>query len=703
MAEAKVATHWMHQVVQRVGLEGVENLTLHPGMEIKDVWDTVETTCKVSDQDLAKHVAAHFRLQAAELGSAENRVLKLVPEDLARRFGVFPLREDDRHLVVATSNPMDLDAEKALGFASGRTPLFEVAPPDEIESEIEAGYSPERVLESLVSSVDPDVVDAVRILDETEPEALAADALESGPVVKLTNLILRDAITHRASDIHLEPSRGVGTVRFRVDGVLLKYMVIPMPALNRVVSRIKILGRLDIADRLRPQDGRARVQVSDGTYDLRISTVPTRDAEKAVIRILDPSASLGLDDLGLAAGNVESIRHLLAHRDGILIITGPTGSGKTTTLYAALRELATGEINIMTVEDPVEYELSEITQIQVEERRGVTFASALRAILRQDPDVIFVGEIRDLETAEVAVQASMTGHLVLATLHTNDALSAVQRLVDLGLERSAIAASLRGVVAQRLIRRLCERCARPTGEASTPEEEQRLAAIYGVECMAVPAGCRACGQTGYRGRTAVAEVAVLDERLGQLIASGATSAELTRAASAAGMRTLRDAALEQVRAGSTTLTELERTLGKTPERTVQRASAETHILLVDDDAVNRTLAKALLTKHGFRVSEAQDGTVALERLANGGNYDLMVLDLDMPKLSGGEVLSEVRSSLATATLPIVVLTGTNDPDAEVRLMEEGADDYIRKPIDPPRFVARIRAALRRAGTTVATE
>ncbi len=703
MDKVMVSRHWMQKVIQGAGLNGSQELELESGLDVAEVWRLAENACGLTGTELARVVAAHFRLQAADFSTAEARALKLVPQDLAERFSVFPLREDDRNLIVATSDPMDLDAEKALGFASGRTPLFEVAPPSELDREIDAGYSPDRVLEALVSTVDPDVVDAVRILDEAEPEVLGADAIESGPVVKLTNLILRDAIAHRASDIHLEAGRGVGTVRFRVDGVLFKYMGMPMSALNRVVSRIKILGRLDIADRLRPQDGRSRVQVGGATYDLRISTVPTRDAEKAVIRILDPQSSLGLEDLGLNDSDVKTIRNLLGHRDGIVIVTGPTGSGKTTTLYAGLRELASGPINIMTVEDPVEYELPDVTQIQVEERRNVTFASALRAILRQDPDVIFVGEIRDLETAEVAVQASMTGHLVLATLHTNDALSAIQRLVDLGLDRSAIAASLRGVIAQRLVRRLCERCARPVSGTSIPKNESQLVEVYGTAPVAEAVGCRACGQTGYRGRVAVAEVAAVDENIRRLIASDAATADLTRAAAAAGMRSIRDAALDQVCQGATTLTELERSLGKLPDRAARRSSQAHRILLVDDDSVNRTLAKALLIKRGFDVTEAEDGSVALGRLQDGEDYDLMVLDLDMPKVSGGEVLKHVRSTLATATLPVVVLTGTNDPDAEVRLMEHGADDYIRKPIDAPRFVARIRAALRRAGATVAPD
>jgi len=273
-------------------------------------------------------------------------------------------------------------------------------------------------------------------VDEQAPELVAARDLESAPVVKLTGLILTDAVRGGASDVHLEPGREGGLVRFRIDGVLRTHMTLPMPALNRVVSRIKVMGKMDIADRLRPQDGRTRIQVDGRTLDLRLSTVPTREAEKAVIRLLDPSNSRGLEDLQIPASELARFRQLLLHRNGIVVVTGPTGSGKTTTLYAALKQVATGEVNVMTVEDPIEYELPGTTQIQVEPRRGVTFASALRSILRQDPNVIFIGEIRDLETAEIAVQAALTGHLVLATIHANDAVGAIARFVDLGLDHA---------------------------------------------------------------------------------------------------------------------------------------------------------------------------------------------------------------------------------------------------------------------------
>lgn len=680
--------HWLLKVAQRASLGGADAIDVALGTPPAEAWHTVAATCGVTEGDLVRHVADHYRLRVADLHAAEARVVKLVPEDLARRFNVFPIREDDRHLVVATADPNDFHAEQALGFASGRTPVFAVAAPSELREAIDAAYSPDRALETILGRVDAESEGSIRVLEEEKPEQVGADAVTAAPVVKLANLILRDAVKLRASDIHMEPGRNGGTVRFRVDGVLHQYMQMPMPALNRVVSRVKILGKLDIADRVRPQDGRARVAIVGHTYDLRISTVPTRDAEKAVIRILDPESSITLEDLGLADQEMCRFRKLLSHRDGIVVVTGPTGSGKTTTMYSAIRELANGEVNVMTVEDPVEYELPGITQIQVEHRRGVTFASSLRAILRQDPDVIFVGEIRDAETAEVAVQAAMTGHLVLATLHTNDAVSVVQRLVDLGLGRAAIAATLRGALAQRLVRRVCDCCGpdAPAGDSGS-----------GAVRPAAKAGCDECGKTGYRGRLPIAEVIAADASLSDAIAKGATLAELGDTARSRGMRSIGEAALEQVLAGRTTEAEVERALGRAPDRAAASQAEVEHILVVDDDKVSRTMARVLLEKAGYRVTEAEDGVKALEAVSNGTRHALMVLDLDMPRLGGDAVLAKVRSSLTNAGMPVVVLTGSSDPDTEIKLMEAGADDYIRKPLDPPRFIARVKAALRRAG------
>jgi type II secretory ATPase GspE/PulE/Tfp pilus assembly ATPase PilB-like protein/ActR/RegA family two-component response regulator len=690
--------HWLIGVAQRAGLIDADAVDAEPACPVGEVWTRLGKECELEDGAIAAHVAAHFHLNVADMDSPEPGALKLIPEKVARQLRVFPLRQDDRNLVVATCNPTDLNAEEMVGFASGRRPVFEIAAPAQLDQAIETAYRPNSDVEKLLHVVPRDGGGSVAVLEAGGPEAVAAEETESGPVVKLTNVILHDAVARGASDIHIEPGRTGGNVRFRVDGVLRHYMQMPMSALSRVVSRIKIVGGLDIADRLRPQGGRARIRVENSSYDLRVSTVPTREAEKAVIRILNPEGSRSLDDLGVPDRELRHIRHMLQHREGIVVITGPTGSGKTTTLYAALRELDTGEVNIMTVEDPVEYELPGITQIQVEPRQGVTFASALRAIVRQDPDVILIGEVRDLETAEIAVQASLSGHLVLATLHTNDALGVVARLRDLGLDRTSVAESLCGLVAQHLMRRVCSDCAVTIDSGELTGEERRLAQVYGVQPNVRSVGCDSCGGTGYRGRVAVIEAASIAPELREMIAVGSTTPELRQVAYGGGMRPLRDAALDRVRDGTTTLDEVERALGEKADKAIAPPDDDrTHVLIVDDDLVIRRLARTLLEKSGIKVSEAVDGAAALEHLRSGRLYDLMVLDLNMPEVNGDEVLRRVRGSAATAGLPVVILTGSDGGEMEVKLMEEGADDYIRKPIDPPRFVARIKAALRRAG------
>jgi type II secretory ATPase GspE/PulE/Tfp pilus assembly ATPase PilB-like protein len=696
MASPGAPSHWLVEVARRAGLVDQDAKPVPPGTSLTDAWAMVARAAGVKESELARHVATYHRLETADLAAADPTARELVPEKLARRYHVFPLRADDRYLTVAVANPTALDDEQALGFASGRTPIFQVAPPAAIAEAIDTRYAPDAALERLVDRVGASLVDDVRVLEDVVPETVDSREIDATPVVKLTNLILHDAVRAGASDIHLEPGRQGGTVRFRVDGVLRAFMQLPMPALNRVVSRIKVISNLDIADRIRPQDGRARVQVQSHAYDLRVSTVPTREAEKAVIRLLDPKSTRRLEALELPAPELARIRRLLSYRDGIVLVTGPTGSGKTTLLYAALHELATGEVNIMTVEDPVEYELAGLTQIQVEPKRGLTFGSALRSLLRQDPDVVLIGEIRDLETAEIAVQASLTGHLVLATLHANDAVGTVARLTDLGVDRTKIAATLRGAVAQRLARRLCEICRQKIEGALSPEEAG-LAARYGVPPIARTVGCERCAQTGYRGRLPLLEVLVANASFTELVAQGAPAAQLQKAAIAGGMRGMRDVAMDRVKSGDTTLSEVERVLGQSSGEE-EPGEAQPHVLVVDDDAVSRTLARTLLEKNGFQVAEATDGVEALKRLATEA-YALMVLDVEMPRLSGAEVLARVRQSVATAGLPVVVLTGSVSDAAEVQLMEQGADDFIRKPLEPARFIARIKGVLRRAGAS----
>jgi type II secretory ATPase GspE/PulE/Tfp pilus assembly ATPase PilB-like protein len=556
--------HWLCGVARASRLKGAESFNISASQPILEAWRAVTDFFRLTDDELARMVAGYFRLGLAEFDKSDASLASRIPEKITRKYNVLPLREENGHLVLATSDPTDHDAEQALRFASRKRPIFEIATPTALKSWINTRHSSDHMVQMLLSTVDADLGDAVKVVEDSSPESVGDEDIDAAPIIKLTNVILRDAIREGASDIHLEPGGAGAVVRFRVDGVLRHHMQIPVPALNRVVSRIKILADLDIADRLRPQDGRTRIQVDGRKHDLRVSTVPTRGTEKLVIRVLQSEGTRSLADIGAPEWELSRIRQLLSYRDGITVVTGPTGSGKTTTLYAALREVATGEVNVMSVEDPVEYELQGITQIQVEPVRGVTFANALRAILRQDPDVIFVGEIRDPETAEVAVHASMTGHLVLATLHTNDAVSAVARFAHLGVDATSIASTLRGAVAQRLLRRLCTQCAEPVnGELTT--EEARLATIYGVEPMFRARGCKRCGQAGFRGRLPLVEVMTVTPAMQDLIIEKGSQAELFRAAVANGMRPLLRVALERVRAGETSLQEVERVIGGVKE------------------------------------------------------------------------------------------------------------------------------------------
>jgi type IV pilus assembly protein PilB len=686
-------THWLTEVARESGLLTGDAPVLDPGAAIADLWRATARAAGVPQARLAAAVAETRHVALADLATIQARAVALIPEKLARSRHLIALRESDHEIIVAAADPLDVEGEHLVGFVTGRRPVLEVAPPDAIEELIDAHYAPDRAIERLLGAVGSGLANAVHIEAESGPELVAAREAESAPIMRLTSLILRDAVHARASDIHVEPEREGGRVRFRVDGVLQPYTRLSLPILNRVVSRIKILGRMDIADRLRPQDGRARIRVDDRSIDLRLSTVPTRESEKAVIRLLDPRNARRLEDLSLDTHEVAPLRRLLGHRDGIVLVTGPTGSGKTTLLYAALREMPAGELNVMTVEDPVEYELPGLTQIQVEPKRDVTFGHALRSILRQDPDVIFIGEIRDAETAAIAVQASLTGHLVLASLHTNDAVGAVGRLADLGVERGEIASTLRGATAQRLVRRVCARCAQRITGALTPVE-QRLALRYGVEPVVRAIGCAACGHTGYFGRIPLLEVLVASPALELAILDGAPASQLQAAALAGGMRSLHDAAATRVRAGETTIEEIDRELGETdaPATVLEPA----HVLVVDDDPVSRLRAAALLRSQGIRVSEAADGEAALTCVEAGPPVSLVVLDLAMPGIDGIEVLRRLRSRVATSLLPVVVVTGSTDDAMEVQSMDAGADDYVRKPLDAHRFLARIRATLRRA-------
>ncbi|MEY4609030.1 MAG: hypothetical protein RL625_1247, partial [Gemmatimonadota bacterium] len=554
---------WLRATLE--GLLSAEELALVAARPVESLWSAVVGQGLVSDEELAAAVAGRFRLRVADLERVSPQALEAMPEGLARRYGVVPLAVTDTAIDVATADPLDLDCEQTLAFALGRTVRMLVAPPIAIARKLDELYRPRDVLSQFVNNMTGTF--EVEAIDETiQDESIDLLATQAGdrPIIQLVDRVIAEAVVSRASDIHLEPEETGVAVRYRIDGVLRQMMVLPKAVKVPLVSRVKIMAQLDIADRLRPQDGRARVAVKGNRVDLRVSTLPASQGEKVVIRILDQSNTvLTMEALGLLEQESKELTALMDAREGMVLVTGPTGSGKTTTLYSILQTIKDRGVNIITVEDPVEYRLPGIVQVQVNEKAGLTFPAALRSILRQDPDVILVGEIRDRETAQIAIQAALTGHLVLSTLHTNDAAASVARLTDIGVEAYKIAAALKGIVAQRLLRRLCTLCKEPARPDETPE---RLLPFFPPEVALHRAvGCPECSMTGYRGRHAVHEMLTVNEDLQARIAAGEPVDQLIEAARGAGMRSLWDSGVEHVKRGDTTIAELLRVLEAPPE------------------------------------------------------------------------------------------------------------------------------------------
>lgn len=539
---------------ERVAALGRDLETAHGG----SYWRAAVATGATTDDAILSAVARRTRMRVASTLTTSPSASARVPELLARRYGVLPLSLSDSSLEVATGNPYDLDCEQTLAFVAGRRVRMSLASPVRIAERLDEVYRPANVVERILANATPVVVETIPQRERELPlDELTAGARER-PIIQLVDHIVAEGIAARASDIHLESEEDGIAVRYRVDGVLRRSLVLPRAVGVSLVSRIKIMAGMDIADRLRPQGGRALVTVQGERVDLRVSTLPASHGEKVVIRVLDSRAGVReLDDLGLDASDAAELRRLLATREGLILVTGPTGSGKTTTLYAALRQLLDRGLNIVTVEDPVEYRLPGIVQVQVNERAGLTFAAALRSILRQDPDVILVGEIRDAETATIAIQAALTGHLVFATLHTIDAASSVTRLHDLGIDPAKVATALRGVLAQRLVRRVCGACATTSSE---PVPSALWTVIPSGAELRRGAGCATCSGTGYRGRLAVLELVSATPALSRLVAARASANVLRDAMRASGSRSLWSAGVVHVLAGTTTADEIARVL-----------------------------------------------------------------------------------------------------------------------------------------------
>lgn len=484
------------------------------------------------------------------------KLAQIVPEMLARRYQALPIRADGRKLMVAMTDPLDLLVIDDLRMSTG----FTIEPAIISQGELQLGIARLYGLQNSMNEMINDLNGEGHI--EVEESAITD---EDSPVVRLVQQMIEQAVRLGASDIHVDPMDTQVVIRYRIDGMLRNERSIPKTMQGVVTARLKIMGNLNIAERRLPQDGRIKLSVDGKGIDIRLSSLPTVHGEKIVMRLLDTTSGIkGIEKLGMTQRNLTLFKRMIEKQHGIVLLTGPTGSGKTTTLYSALQHLNQEQSNIITVEDPVEYMLEGVNQMQVHTAAGLTFAKGLRSILRQDPNIIMVGEIRDYETAEIAIRASLTGHLVFSTLHTNDAASTVVRLRDMGIEPYLISSSLIGVVAQRLVRRICPDCR----TAYTPELQER---IY-LERIGVQAdtlyrgtGCGTCGKSGYRGRMAIHEVLYLDDELRAAIVKGVPIQELRRYTGEQGMRSLFEDGLLKMQEGKTTLQEILRETGEEEE------------------------------------------------------------------------------------------------------------------------------------------
>ena len=511
---------------------------------------------KVSWAKITEALGVEFDMEVVDLSqvSPADELLKLISREQAERSNILPLQMDGVELLVAIADPLDTDTLDSLSRVLKLTLNPKLAPPDELRNAIARRYSGGQVNVSYEDVFGKTSEDGLSVELPQGGEAKEDDA----PIIRYVNSLIVDAIRRKASDIHLEPLEKRFRVRFRIDGVLQEMKGPPKRLQASVISRLKLMAEVSLAEKRIPQDGRIQARTGGRDIDLRVSVLPTVYGESIVMRILDKEGlKLGLPELGFFADDQAKFQGLISGSDGVFLVTGPTGSGKSTTLYSALNYINKPDRKIITVEDPVEYQMAGINQVQVKRDVGMTFAAALRAMLRQAPNIVMIGEIRDLETAEIAINAALTGHMVFSTLHTNDSVSAVTRLVDIGVKPFLVSAALRGALAQRLVRRVCQSCAQPY--KPTAKELYTIGMTEQDIAGATPmkgAGCAKCGERGYKGRRGVFELFVITEEIQEMIYSGSNLVDLRRKAREAGMRTMREDGQRKVASGMTTIEEV---------------------------------------------------------------------------------------------------------------------------------------------------
>ena len=680
--------------------------------------------------------AMHVEYLDGEPPEIAEAILAMLPVAFCRKRRATPLGLSGNALRVAVTNPMDYSLLQDVEFRTGRKALAVVVTETWLDNLFHRLY-PEPVRAAtydLLDSVKPvgEVEATSDEYDLVDPASLAK-GMQLPPIVKLVNLILSDAARAGASDVHIEPHETELQVRQRVDGLLHDVLTIPHHLQDSTLSRLKIMSGMDIAERRKPQDGRSRLRFEGRRIDLRVSTMPTQFGEKIVIRLLNADkAILPIEQLGLSPENLRMVKSFLSNAQGMILVTGPTGSGKTQTLYTALNSIKSSTNNMITLEDPIEMQIPGVNQMQMNPRAGVTFATGLRSVLRQDPNVILVGEIRDQETADIALGAAQTGHLLLSTLHTNDATATITRLFDLGIQPFLISSSLLGIVAQRLVRRPCPACAVPQHpSADTIEKVGGASRLPSDGKWLGGPGCDRCGRTGFKGRIAIHEVLAISDEIRDLISSRAAEHVMKKAAKKAGMRSLLEDGIDKAAQGLTTLDEVLRVVsraeatdraavtpppeepktrstvtmpaGTTPARDPIDADPGTlrgRVLVVEDSPTISSVVKYFLELEGFEVVVAEDGLLGLE-MAFRERPDVIVSDVNMPGMDGVAMVKALRSDARTSGIRIMMLTSESSVEREAEGLAAGADDYILKPVEPRRLAARVKALRARSRLTAA--
>jgi type IV pilus assembly protein PilB len=658
----------------------------------------------IKEEDLIKISSKVFDMPVLELRKEEidSSATKLISYDVAKRYGVFPVRKEKDALLLAMSNPQDIIALDDIRIMTNMKIKPILSTKSDIANFIERYYQLDDTLYDLLKNIVDDT--KIELVKEAKAgqEVFEDETLKGNqsPVVRLTNLILGDAVKERSSDIHIEPQENFVEVRYRIDGDLKSIMKIPKDLHARLIACIKILAEMDIAETRKPQDGRARILVGERKVDLRISIIPIFYGEKVVLRILDTKeARIELDKIGFQPGELDVFAEAINRPQGMVLVTGPTGSGKTSTLYAALNFIKSETKNIITIEDPVEYLIDGINQIQINPVKDVTFAKGLKSILRQDPNIILVGEIRDKETAEIAFRASLTGHLVFSTLHTNNSVSTITRLLDIGLEPYLISSSIILIVAQRLVRSICPHCKQEDiPDKKLMDKFGTCIDQLGIRKFYKGKGCERCNFSGFLGRIAIFEILKFDEKIRSLISNRSHEDLIFKEAKKRGFKTLAESGVEKVAKGMTTLEEVAEVAGVIEEANIIERPMEIRekpkILIADDEEDILKVLEKRLSDTGYEVVKAVNGMEAVE-CAFREKPDLVVMDVMMPEMDGLEATKILRSRLETAVIPILMLTAKKDKESELKGLDVGADDYVTKPFDKDKLLARIKMLLRR--------